>query len=121
MKKIILGLFLLIYSFGFSQTYKFGALGTTSFASKVLGTININEKKVSIESEYDGKKSSFEYDLIKKTNGLIYFTDGVMTHFFSFVNQKGTKKGFNYDTWIVFNADKRQSTEQIIYYCKLQE
>ena len=44
-----------------------------------------------------------------------------MTHYFSFVDQKGTKKGFDYDTWVVFNFDKSQGTEQIIYYCKLQE
>lgn len=104
-----------------AQTYKYGALGTTSLATKGYGTININDKKIIIESENDGKKTSFEYDLIKKTNGLIYFTDGVMTHFFSFVNQKGTKKGFDYDTWVVFNSDKNQGTEPIIYYCKLQE
>ncbi len=121
MKKILLGLFLIVSSFGSAQSYKFGALGTAAFTSKVIGTININEKKVLIETEYDGKKKSLEYDLIRKTNGLIYFTDGVMTHYFSFVDQKGTKKGFDYDTWVVFNFDKSQGNEQIIYYCKLQE
>jgi hypothetical protein len=121
MRKILLGLFLIISSIGFSQTYKFGALGTAAYTSKVIGTISINDKKVLIETEYDGKKKNLEYDLIRKTNGLIYFTDGVMTNYFSFVDQKGTKKGFDYDVWVVFNFDKSQSTQQIIYYCKLQE
>ena len=44
-----------------------------------------------------------------------------MTNYFSFVDQKGTKKGFDYDTWVVFNFDKSQATPQLIYYCKLQE
>lgn len=121
MKKILLVAFLIFGSFGFAQTFKFGALGTASFTSKVIGTISIDEKKVLIETEYEGKKTNFEYDLVKKTNGLIYFTDGVMTNYFSFLEKKGTKKGFDYDTWVIFNSDKSQGIEQVIYYCKLQQ
>ncbi len=121
MKKLLIGLFLLFVSTGYSQSYKFGAIGTTSFASKILGNITINDEKVIIDSQYDGKETLSEYQLVKKTNGLVYFTDGVMTHYFSFVKQKGSKKGFDYDTWVIFNFDKSQSTEQIIYYSKLQE
>lgn len=120
MKKILLVVFLIISTVGFTQTYKFGALGTTAYTSKVIGTISINEKKVLIETEYDGKKKNLEYDLIRKTNGLIYFTDGVMTNYFSFVEKNGTKKGFEYDTWVILNLYKSQTAEQLIYYCKLQ-
>jgi hypothetical protein len=52
---------------------------------------------------------------------MLYFTDGVMKHFFTFVNEKGTRKGFDYDTIIVFNFDKSQSPYPISYYCKLQD
>ncbi len=121
MRKILLGLFLIISSVGYTQTYKYGAGFTNGVFFKVEGTLTINEKQVIFEVNEKDKKTVFEYDVIKKTNGMLYFTDGVMKHFFTFINEKGTKKGFDYDTIIVFNYDKSQSPYSLMYYCKIQE
>lgn len=122
MKKLLLGLFLIISSVGFTQTYKYVA-GFTDRVNYFEGTFTINEKQVIFEVNEKDKKTVFEYDVIKKTNGMLYFTDGVMKHFFTFINEKGTKKGFDYDTIIVFNYDKnvKLSGESLMFYCKLQE
>ncbi len=122
MKKLFLSILLLSITFySYSQTYKYGAGFTNGVFFKVEGTLTINEKQVIIEANDKDKKTLFEYDIIKKTNGMLYFTDGVMKHFFTFINEKGTKKGFDYDTIIVFNYDKSQSPYSLMYYCKIQE
>ncbi len=121
MKKILLGLFLIISSVGFTQTYKYGAGSANGINFKIVGSIVINDKQVLIETINKDKKNLLEYDIVKKTNGIIYFTDGVMTHYFTFVNENGSKKGFDYDTWIIFNFDKSQAATPLIYFCKIQE
>ena len=121
MKSIVFCFICLFAKFSYSQSYNFGALGTVSLAVKCKGNINISDKNVIFETLVNEKKELKEYQLIKKVNNIVYFTDGVMTHYLSFVEKKGTKKGFDYDTWVVFNSDKSQvGTEPIIYYCKLQ-
>jgi len=121
MKKIILTLFLTFTLLSYSQDYKFGAGFANGTFFKINGSLSITETKVIFETYEKEKKTVFEYDVIKKTNGMLYFTDGVMNHFFTFVDEKGTKKGFNYDTLVVFNYDKSQSNVPVMYYCKLQE
>ena len=121
MKKIFLLILLSISFYSFSQTYKYGAGFVNGIFIKSEGTLTINEKKVVFEQNDKDKKTIYEYDVIKTINGMLYFTDGVMKHFFTFVNEKGTKKGFDYDTIIVFNFDKSQSPYPISYYCKLKD
>ena len=120
MKKLILGIFLFFCLFSYSQDYKFGAGFANGIFFKVNGTLKITDKQVVFETYENDKKTVFEYEVIKKVNGILYFTDGVMKHFFTFINEKGSKKGFEYDTLIMFNYDKSQSNIPVTYYCKLQ-
>jgi hypothetical protein len=120
MKKIILGMIFLFSLFSYSQDYKFGTGYANGVFFKVNGTLKITDKQVVFETVENDKKTVFEYEVIKNVNGLLYFTDGVMKHFFTFINEKGTKKGFEYDTLIIFNYDKSQSNIPVTYYCKLQ-
>jgi hypothetical protein len=121
MKKLILS-WLLFYSlFTYSQDYKFGAGFANGIFFKVNGTLKITDKQVIFETVENDKKTVFEYEVIKKVNSLLYFTDGVMKHYFTFTNESGTKKGFDYDTVIVFNFDKSQSSIPVTYYCKIEQ
>jgi hypothetical protein len=122
MKKLFLTILLLSITFySYSQTYKFGAGSSNGINFKVVGNLVINDKQVLFETFEKDKKTLLEYDIIKKTNGMIYFTDGVMTHYFTFINENSTKKGFDYDTLVVFNFDKSQAISPVTYFCKLQE
>lgn len=103
-----------IYNLSYSQTYDFGAMTSSTLTVKTEGKILITEKSVVIESE--GK--TYTYELVKNVNGIIYFTDGVMTHFFSIVEQNGKKKGFEYDNMINFQMDKNIGGTSVIYWSK---
>lgn len=120
MKKIFTAL-LFFTLFSYSQEYKFGAGFANGIFFKTEGNLSITETKVIFETYDNDKKTITEYEVIKKTNGILYFTDGVMKHFFTFVEEKGKKKGFEYDTMIMFNFDKSQSPISVTYYCKLKE
>ena len=113
-KKFLTLLFMFFCSLSFCQNYKFGAISSSSVTAKSEGTINITDKNVSIESE--GK--IFNYDLVKNVNRIIYFTDGVMTHFFTVTEQKGSKKGFDYNYMINYQMDKNLGGTSVIYWCK---
>lgn len=121
MRKNIVYFLLLFVTIGYSQSYKFGAGYANGITFKVVGSLMINDKKVIFETFNKDIKDVKEYDLIKNVNGIVYFTDGVMTHFFTFVKDTGKKKGFDYDTLVIFNFDKSQSNMPVTYYCKLQE
>lgn len=115
MRKILFTLvFLSTYNWSYSQTYDFGALTSSTLTVKSEGKINITEKSVIIESE--GK--TFKYNLVKNANGVIYFTDGVMTNFFTIIEQKGKKKGFEYDYIINYQMDKKMGGTNVIYWSK---
>ena len=120
MKKIFTAL-LFFTLISYSQEYKFGAGLANGTIFKTEGSLSITETKVIFETIFKDKKTVTEYDVIKKTNGMLYFTDGVMKHYFTFIEEKGTKKGFDYDTMVSFNFDKSQSALTVIYFCKLQE
>lgn len=116
-------LLLLFIFFCFSihaQTYKFGACYMNSNYHKMEGTFIIGETKVSIETG-EKNKTVFEYDAFKGNNGIIYITDGSMTHTLNFIEEKGKKKGFEHEIIIVLTQDKRKGDTQIKYYCKLEE
>lgn len=83
---------------------------------KVEGSIILKDSSVIIS---DGIKTN-DYKLVKSANGIIYFTDDVMTHYFTIVPQTGKKKGFEHDTIISWFFDKRMGGEPIVYWCKKQ-
>lgn len=115
-------LFLLFFFISFStvaQTYTFGACYTNATYIKTEGTITISEKKVSIESVENKKKTAVEYDAFKDKNGLIYLTDNTLIHTLVILDEKGKKKGFEHDTVMVITLDKSKDNIQIKYYCSL--
>lgn len=115
MKKIALIIVLFLFSKNlFSQTYTFGALSSSGVTVKSIGKIIIDDKNVTISSE--GK--IFKYDFIKNANNIIYFTDGVMTHYFTLINENGKKKGFDYDCMINYQMDKNVGGTNVVYWCK---
>jgi hypothetical protein len=120
MKKLLFILFF-ISAASYSQTYKSGAGFFNPNFFKMDATLKISDVKVSIENSINNKTTVIEYEVVKKVNGYIYITDGVMTHSLSMLNETGTKKGFKYDTLIVFSFDKRQSEIPLMYYSKLQD
>lgn len=97
-----------------AQTYVFGAIMTGGINVKYDGVIKITDSTVVFK---DSKKTS-NYKLIKNTNGIIYFTDEVMTHYFTEFSQSGTKKGFEYDTVLTWFFDKRMGGDSLVYWCK---
>lgn len=118
MKKIILTVLLfLVYNNSFSQTYTFGVISSSNVIVKSQGKILIDDISVTIDSE--GK--TFKYDIIKNINNIIYFTDGVMTHFFTIIKEKGKIKGFEYDHMINYQMDKNLGGVNVIYWSKKVE
>ena len=100
----------------FGQKYQYGAVFASGVFVRVEGAIEFGDSTVVITSISAGKTSTVNYDLVKRANNLVYFTDGVMTHFFALMEESGKKKGFECDHLMVFTADKRQSNATISYY-----
>lgn len=100
-----------------AQNFDIGVMDMNGMTAKIEGYIKITDSLVIINTE--GK--SLEYQILKKTNGLTYFTDGVMTHYFTFLEESGKKKGFQFDTMIFFNPDKNFLPSIITYWCKKRE
>lgn len=98
-----------------AQTYKVGASMALGQFTKNDGNIVITDSTV-IMAYQDIKPN--HYSIVKKTNNLVYFTDGVMTHLFAITDEAGRKKGFDYDTTILFKPDQRQSAIQMVFYTK---
>lgn len=101
----------------FGQKFSYGAIAVTGMTIKQDGKIFITDSLVTIASN----NQSNEYNFIKKANSIIYFTDGVMTHFMTVTNQAGKAKGFSYGRVIVFTPDKRMANDVVIYYAKQQD
>jgi hypothetical protein len=96
--------------------YSYGAIFSGIFV-KSSGEILIGDSTVQLSVIVDGNTKTNNYTVIKKTNGLIYFSDGVQTYWFALTSQKGKKKGFEYDTLITFNKD---NINIAMYYAKLE-
>lgn len=116
-KFLISLIFTILWNFANSQNYTFGVMSMSNMVAKSEGEISITDSLVTIFT--NGKK--LEYKKIKETNGIIYFTDDVMTHYFTMTSEKGKKKGFEYDTIIFFNPDKNFLQNIIIYWCKKKD
>ena len=120
MKKLLFVLFVLSSVLSYSQSYKIGAGFVNPTFFKVDGILKITDKKVVFEINNKGKITTNEYEVVKNVNNTVYFTDGVMTHYLNFIDEKGKKKGFEYDIVVVYNFDKKQSDIQLMYYCKIE-
>jgi len=115
MKKLIL-LFVFIYiaSLSFGQKYKYGVATIGGMNLKIEGTISINDSIVTI----NGGDKNIKFERIKSTNEIIYFTEGVMINYFIISSQRGKKKGFEYETMIIYNLDKKIIPNMTtIYWC----
>lgn len=114
MKRIIcISLITFISVFASAQTYKVGVMSAMGRAIQYNLQIVINDSLVTL-TDSDAKQAKFQF--VKEANGTVYFTDGVMTHFFTILDVKGKIKGFNYDKYILFTPDNRRGTGSVIYY-----
>ena len=116
-KTLFIVLLILLSNLSKAQNYDIGVMDMNGMTAKAPGQIKISDSLVTIVT--GGK--TLEYKLLKKVNGLTYFTDGVMTHYFTFLEEKGKKKGFEFDTMIFFNPDKNFLPNIITYWCKKKE
>ncbi len=121
MKKIsILCFVMFCFLTSFSQKYNYGACFVNPNFIKLEGKIVITDSTVNISSIYKGVEKVNSYSVVKKVNGIIYITDGVMTHSIAMNSESGKKKGFEYDTLIILTFDSRQGVGQnMMYYSKL--
>ena len=121
MKKTLI-LFTILFTFNLvqSQSYKFGAafFNTGGMFISINGSINIIDSVLTISTiDKNNVESKATYTLVKKANNIFYFTDGVKTYSFVTMNQSGKKKGFEYDTLVVW-AWILQESNSVMYYCK---
>jgi hypothetical protein len=123
MKQGILFLFLAFLSLNAnSQTksvkYNYGVVFSMGYFIKYQGSIEVNDSMVFISVINDsGITSTNSYKIITKTNGMVYFSDGVQKFALSIILESGKKKGFEYDTlvsWININL----GTSSGLYYSK---
>jgi len=106
-----------------AQSYSYGACFVNPNFIKLEGKILISDSTVLISTLNKGAEKTNKYSVVKKVNGLIYITDGVMTNSINILPQSGKKKGFEYDNVIIFYFDKNQQTggiENMMYYSKLE-
>ena len=113
-KLVLLFAFFYISTLSFGQKYKYGVATIGGMNLKIEGTISIDDSIVIIS----GGEKNLKFKRIKSSNEIVYFTDGVMTNYFLISPQKGKKKGFAYETMIIYNLDKRMNPNMtIIYWC----
>lgn len=121
MKKLIPTLTLLLFSFtAYCQTYNYGACFVNPNFIKLEGKILIQDSTVQISTIVKGAEKTNKYSVVKKVNGLIYITDGVVTHSIAILPESGKKKGFEYDNIIIFYFDKSLQGVNMMYYSKLE-
>lgn len=123
MNKFIIILLIFIISVkGYSQNYNYGVIFANFDFIKSEGEININDSTVEITNIFNNVKSSNIYSVLKKANGIIYITDGVIKSSIFITPDKGKKKGFEYDNLITFNYNVLQynSKQSLIYYSKVK-
>lgn len=122
MKRIIILLVLLIsFTFVKSQTFELGVVVSSGIQIKIDGKIEVTDSIVTIKYSFHDKIESFIFDFVKKSNNIIYITDGIMTHSMIVINKTGRKRGFEYNRLISFIYDKRQSDATVLYYSRIQD
>jgi hypothetical protein len=125
MKKTLL-LFTIFFTFTLVQSqsfsYKFGAafFNTGGVFISLNGNINLDDSVLTISTiDKNNVESKATYSLVKQTNNIFYFTDGVKTYSFVTMSKSGKKKGFEYDSLVVW-AWILQESNSVMYYCKKQ-
>ena len=115
--KSLLVLFLTSMTFiSFGQIYEYGVITTFGVTVKSSGKMNMTDSTLVFDSE----EGPFNYEIVKKNNGLIYFTDGVTTGMMKIVKDSGKKKGYVYDHISSFTPDVSNKANFVMYYCQLQ-
>lgn len=118
MKNFMILLTLTMFSIcSYSQTYKVGVfffpgLGLVKVRDKMESKVIFSDSTVVMSVNNEQAK----YQIVKKINGLVYCTDGIMTHFYTIHNDEGKMKGFSYNRTILFSPDIRQGTAKILLY-----
>jgi hypothetical protein len=102
-----------------AQSYSYGACFVNPNFIKLEGKILISDSTVLISTINKGAEKTNNYSVVKKVNGLIYITDGVVTHSIAILPESGKKKGFEYDNIITFYFDKSLQGLNMMYYSKL--
>lgn len=115
MKKASLTLiFLLFLCAAKSQTYHTGAMFSQNVFVSIKGSVSITDSVVLFKTN----ESATAYQIVKKSNETVYYTDGLMVHYLTIQSSTGKKKGFVYDTIIYIYFDKKQTDSSITYYAK---
>jgi hypothetical protein len=124
MKKTIL-LFTILFTFNLvqsqskTQVYNYGAVYTSTIIAKLSGSIKIDDSIVSLSTiDKNNVEQTNTYKFIKTANRVTYFTDGVTTYSLIINSESGKKKGFEYDTLIVW---KFSDALTMMYYCKKED
>jgi len=113
-------LLVLILNTGISvgQKYQYGVLFSAGLFIQVSGTIEVTDTRVSITRSLDERADTTSFQFVRKTNNQVFFTDGLMTHFFTITKRSGNQEGFEYDTLIVVDQDDRRADAYVSYYAK---
>jgi hypothetical protein len=118
-KTLILLTILFTFNLAQSQNYKYGAVFTSTMIIKLSGNIKINDSIVSLTTiDKNNVEQSNTYKFVKTANRVTYFTDGVTTYSLIINSESGKKKGFEYDTLIVWKFSNELS---MMYYCKKED
>lgn len=123
MYKFIVFILIIIFSEKcYSQNYNYGVIFLNSNFIKLEGEIIINDSTVEISNIFNNVKGYSKYSLLKKANGIIYITDGVINSSIVITPEKGKKKGFEYDYLIIFHYNVLQdySKQSLIYYSRIK-
>jgi hypothetical protein len=118
-KTLILLTILFTFNLAQSQNYKYGAAFASNFFVKMTGNIKVNDSLVTISGfDKNNIETTNTYTFVKTANRITYFTDGVTMYSMTISSETGKKKGFEYDTLIIWRFD---ATNYIMYYCKKED
>ena len=120
MRKILLIMLMLTTSSAFSQKYNYEAAFAGGTIVKMTGSIVINDTILKVISISNEKESTNNYQVTKKVNNIIYFTDGVITQSLSFTYKKGKMKGFEYDVLIIWTTNINKDSPTLMFYANLE-
>lgn len=113
--KTILTTFLSMLLFNsFSQKYNICAFEANGMRIKSECLMNISDSSVVTSCKGSDVKTQFK--IINKANGVIYITDGVMTHYINQAPFSQLVKGCRCNTMLIFNYDVRMNQPKAIYY-----
>lgn len=100
-----------------AQEYTVGAMSGNGFSIRIEGRITIADSLITFD--IDGKQEIKK--VLNRTGYNVYITDGTATDRLTITPMSGKMKGVAYNHTIVYDADKRFSSAQVIYYCKKED